>query len=170
VYRLGPVRPLSRTFQPFGQRALPAHSRRSLRGEALDFEHEAATRAPAAARGASATAATPHPRRRRAGPCGRARATVRQVFGPEAVLQKDAGREISALARPADHVDLAIARQLIEAAAQLAERNVDRARMALHRELERFANVEDELPDGRVPVADRHVAAKAVRPPPRRRD
>ena len=84
------------------------------------------------------------------------------VLRLEAVLQQDARRVVGALARAADDVDLAVARQLAQARAQLTQRDVDRARHALHRELHRLAHVEQEALVGRIPVAERHVAAQDV--------
>ena len=52
--------------------------------------------------------------------------------------------------------------ELAEARAELAQRNVDRARYALDDELDRLAHVEQERAFGLVPVGERHVAAQDV--------
>jgi hypothetical protein len=63
---------------------------------------------------------------------------AREVASLEAVLQQDARRVVGALRGAADDLDLAVPGQLAEARAQLPERDVDRARHLLHRELHRL--------------------------------
>ena len=71
------------------------------------------------------------------------------VASLEPVLEEDPRRVVGPLAGPADDVDLAIARQLVEAGPQLGERDVDDARHLFDGKLGRLADVEE----GRVLVA-----------------
>ena len=69
----------------------------------------------------------------------------------ESVLQQDARRVVGALGGTADDVDLAVAGQFAEARAELRQRDVDRARHALHDQLDRLAHVEQERAVQRTP-------------------
>ena len=68
------------------------------------------------------------------------------VFGFESVLQQDARRVVGALGGTADDMDLAVAGKLAEARAELRQRDVDRARHALHDQFHRLAHVQEEAP------------------------
>ena len=88
---------------------------------------------------------------------------ARDVLRLEAVLQEDARGDIGALAGAADDVDLPAARQLAQARAELAQRNVQRSRHGPGGDFRHLADIEQEALPGAVPVNLRHIAAKRVR-------
>jgi hypothetical protein len=67
-----------------------------------------------------------------------------QNTGLVAVLQEDASRRVGALAGAADDENLAVAGKLGQARTELTLRDIDRARHALHGQLDRLAHVQQE--------------------------
>ena len=59
-------------------------------------------------------------------------------------------------------MDFPVARQFLQTRAELRQRDIDRARNRLDLKFRRIPHIEQELAVHRIPVADRHVAAKDI--------